>query len=391
MASAAHQSRPFERLASRDRLAAAWDHVRRSAEGSASPAIRAEAQRFAASADRNLAAIAADLQADRFRFAPALGVAKPRAGKRPRPIVVAPLSSRVVTRALLEVLLGIPEVASLCLSATTSFGGLPGRGVGDAIAAAIAAVRGGAAFHLRSDIAEFFRAIPRDRAVAALAQAAGDERLARLVEQATATEIENLSDLGEDAALFPGAGRGVAQGNALSTLLGNVLLRDFDAAMNGRGIVCLRYVDDVLLLGPRAAHVKKAFASATRLLADLGLRAYDPDREPEKASSGPTAAGITWLGCEIAGGVARPSAANRERLLARVDRLLASAGPGGLAGALAGVDGAVRAFRGAYAFCECPEVFAALDARIDRRVAHAFRRGRAKLLGPRPEPAARSA
>jgi hypothetical protein len=382
MASAAHQifapSSPFRRLLAPATLHAAWAHVRASAEASASPAIRAEARRFAEDASRRLADLAADLAADRFTFAPALGVATPRPGKRPRPIVIAPVESRVVTRALLDVLLSLPAVASLCEGAPHSFGGLPGRGVPGAIAAALAALRAGATFHVRTDIADFFRAVPRDRAVAAIARAAGDLRLARLLDRATATEIENLADLGAAAELFPGERRGVAQGNALSTLLGNVVLRGFDEAMNGRGITCLRYVDDLLFVGARPAHVKKAFLRGAALLAELGIVAYDPEQSPEKAAMGPVCAGVSWLGCDLHGGAAIPSAANRRALLARVDRLLAVES---LPAALAGVDRAARAFRGAYAFCDCPHVFAALDAKIDRRVEAAFRRSRARL-GP---------
>lgn len=384
MASAAHQRpTPFQSLVSPDTLARAWDHVRRSADASASPAVRAEARRFAAGEARHLAQIAADLAADRFAFGPALGVAKPRPGKRPRPIVIAPIESRVVTRALLDVLAAIPEVSDLAGGAPTSFGGLPGRGVPAAMAAATAAVRGGATFYVRSDIADFYRAIPRDRAVAALAAAAGDERIARLVDRATAVELSNLADLGADADLFPGERRGVAQGNALSTLLANVLLRGFDEALNGRGVTCLRYVDDVLLLGSRASCVKKAFASGARLLGELGLRLYDPAADPAKAAMGHASAGVAWLGCEIAGGAARPSVEARRALIARVDRLLAGVDRGGLSAALSAVDQSLRAFRAGYAFCDCPEVFAAISTRIDQRVMRAFRQSRGRA-GPGP-------
>jgi hypothetical protein len=393
MASAAHPTHPsptqttpaspFDRATDPETLRAAWDHVRRSAEASTAAAIRDEARRFAQDADARLAVIARDLRDERFVFAPARGIARPRAGKRPRPIVLAPIGSRVVTRALLEALSAVPAVADACLGAPTSFGGLPGRGVEQAIAAALAAVQGGAAFHVRSDIAEFFRAIPRERALASITGAAGDARLTRLVEQATRTELANLDELGEDGALFPDARIGVAQGNSLSTLLGNVLLGGFDQAMNGRGITCLRYVDDVLFLGPRAAPVKKAFAAATVCLADLGLRAYDPVREPGKAAMGHVAAGVEWLGCEILDGRARPGARSRRALLARVDRALAAVPDGGLSAALVAVEDAVRGFRAAYRFCECPEVFAALDDTVGRRVEHTFRVHRARLAGPR--------
>src|SRR6185437_2458716 len=133
-----------------------------------------------------------------------------------------------------------------------------------------------------SDIADFYRSIPRAAALATLAAEIDDPHVHRLLDHATCTELENLGALGDGAALFPDGAKGVAQGNSLSTLLANALLSGFDEAMNGRGIACLRYVDDVLILGPRPAHVRKAFESASRRLAALGLRMYDPDTDPGK-------------------------------------------------------------------------------------------------------------
>lgn len=372
------------RVADRDVLHAAWGHVRRAAEASTSPAIRAEGRRFAQDEANIIDRIAEDLAADRFSFAPALGVAKARPGKGPRPIVVAPLANRVVARALLDVLLETPAIAAICLGAETSFGGLQGRGVPRAIEAATRAVSEGAKFYARSDIAEFFRAIPRDRAIAEIARVTGDARLSSLVDRATRAELANTAELGDAADLFPGERRGVPQGNALSTLLGNVVLQGFDAALNGRGITCLRYVDDFIILGARAAQVKKALASAGALLGDLGMRAYDPVSEPEKAAMGHVAGGIAWLGCEIVDGRARPSAASGDALVKRVARLAGETERGGsLAAALLAIDQSVSAFRGAYAFCDCPEVFAAIDARIDHVVTRAFRKGRVRLApGP---------
>jgi hypothetical protein len=356
--------------------------VKRSASLSPSRAVRAEARRFEEDADRRLARIAAELRDERFDFGPSRGVAVDRPGKRPRPLVVAPVEHRVASRALLDALQAEPRVAAAYLSSPASFGGVPGRGVEQAILAAIEAIGKGAVFYLRSDIADFFRAIPRARAIAALAPAVGDPRVLRLVDLATRTELDNLAELGERAALFPDGEIGVAQGGSLSTLLGNALLRGFDEAMNGRGITCLRYVDDLLLLGPRPAHVRKAFASASKILADLGLRAYDPATEAAKAAAGHTAGGVEWLGCEIVGGRARPGQKARRALVARVERILGGTDPtvGGASSALAAVEALLAGFRGAYGFCASPEIFAALDAQIGRRIEQYFRAHRPRLV-----------
>jgi hypothetical protein len=387
MASAANQLPPyplaFDRATHPATLRAAWAHVSRAAQRSSSRAVRAEARRFEEDADRRLQRIAAELREERFTFGSARGIAAARPGKRPRPIVVAPVESRIASRALLDALQAEPDVASSFLATPSSFGGLPGRGVEQAVRAALDAMAGGAVFYLRSDIAQFFRAIPRPRAIAALASAVRDDRLLRLLDLATRTELDNLAELGDRIALFPDGEVGVAQGGSLSTLLGNALLREFDEQMNGRGIVCLRYVDDFLLLGPRPAHVHKAFASASRILAGLGLRAYDPETEPEKAALGHVAGGVEWLGCAIKRGQVQPSRRSRRALVARVERILAESERtvGGASSALAAVEEVLEGFRGAYAFCATKEVFAALDAQIGRRVERYFRANRPRLSG----------
>ena len=370
---------PLERLRARGTLRSAWLRVR-AASLRSSPATRAEATRFEENADRHLARIAAQLREGRFVFARARGVACERPGKGPRPIVVAPIESRIVQRAILDVLRGLPGLGAADLEAPTSFGGVPDRGTAGAVAAAIDAVKGGHVVYLRSDIAAFFRKIPRKKALDQLLVHVHDPGFARLLDEATRTELENLAELGEAASIFPEDDTGVPQGCALSTLLGNALLRDFDARMNGRGMVCLRYVDDFLLLGREASHVKKAFASAQRALGELGFEAYDPAIDPARAAFGSTARGFEFLGCEIRDGRAAPSRAKREELFGRVDALLRRserfferpdpqlASRLGLAPTLHAVGRLVEGFRASYRFCQADEVFATLGRAIDGRV-----------------------
>ena len=370
---------PIERLRARGTLRSAWLRVREAARRS-SPTTRAEATRFELHADRHLARIAAQLREDRFVFARARGVACERPGKAPRPIVVAPIESRIVQRAILDVLRAVPGLGAADLEAPTSFGGVPDRGTAGAVAAAIEAVKGGHRVYLRSDIASFFRRIPRRRALDLLLVHVPDAGFARLLDEATRTELENLAELGAAASIFPEDDTGVPQGCALSTLLGNALLRGFDAQMNARGIVCLRYVDDFLLLGREAAHVKKAFASAQRALGELGFEAYDPVIHPGKAAFGSVEQGFEFLGCEIRGGRAAPSRAKREELFGRVDALLRrserffarpdprEASRLGLAPTLHALGRLVEGFRASYRFCEAEDVFPSLGRAVDGRV-----------------------
>jgi hypothetical protein len=248
------------------------------------------------------------------------------------------------------------------------------------VKAALDAVAAGHVWYLRTDIAAFFRHIPRRVALDRLALHVPDARFLALLDEATHTELDNLAELGEHASLFPEDDTGVPQGCALSTLLGNVILRDFDAQMNGRGIVCLRYVDDLLILGRESAQVRKAFWSAQRALGLLGLRAYDPATVPDKAAFGHSAGGLDFLGCELRGGHALPSRKKRDELFGRVEALLqrserffAAPSPGeatrhGLSPTLQAVSLTLAGFRSSYQFCEDEQAFERLDRAIDGRI-----------------------
>src|SRR5262249_8955122 len=131
--------------------------------------------------------------------------------------------------------------------------------------------------------------------------------------------------LGDDRRCFPTDEQGVAQGSPLSPLLGNILLLDFDRRFNGRGIVCIRFIDDFLLLGEAETKVARAFANARTYLSELRLTCHDPygaDSNRVKSARGPVAAGFDFLGYRIEPGLRQPSFKARKKILAAVDEHL---------------------------------------------------------------------
>jgi hypothetical protein len=97
-------------------------------------------------------------------------------------------------------------------------------------------------------------------------------------------------------------------------LLGNVLLFEFDRLLNGRGITCLRYIDDFILFGPDARSVRKAFQNGVSMLRGLGLTAYDPEDASGKAREGWVRDGFELLGCRIIPGLITPTRKAQERI-----------------------------------------------------------------------------
>ena len=159
----------------------------------------------------------------------------------------------------------------------------------NAIQVLIDAINNGGKYFIRSDIKSFFTKIPKSAVLAKVRTVVDDDEFFELVGEAMNTELGNLESLlADERALFPLTDIGVAQGSSLSPLAGNILLSDFDIAMNQRDIVCLRYIDDFIILGPTQKAVNAAFKRALKLLSVHGLEAYDPHMTPEKAETGGT-------------------------------------------------------------------------------------------------------
>lgn len=113
--------------------------------------------------------------------------------------------------------------------------------------------------------------------------------------------------------LFPSEDVGVAQGSALSALAANIVLREFDAQMNDRGIVCVRYIDDFIMLAATEAKVQKAYAAAREHLTSMGMDVYDRTdvaaRNAGKFDEGNIYDGTDVLGYRVSGTSRQPSSA----------------------------------------------------------------------------------
>ncbi len=369
----------------------AWRQIRANAFRSTSPLIANEARDFDAQATVRLARIQRQLRQQKFRFAPARGILIKKAGKKSkRPVVVAPIESRIVQRALLDVLQTVPQVRTELLSGF-NFGGISGAGFGvpAAVAKAVSAANRFGYF-VRTDIKSFFTQVPRERAVAVALEHVNDEDFRSLFQAATKTELEDIGRFSrEELRLFPIAEEGVAQGSCLSPLLCNLLLADFDRLMNSRGVECIRYIDDFIVFAKDRRTATRAFSGALRHLAALGLSAYDPfagsPEEATKAEHGRPVDGMTFLGCEITAISVRPSKQNRSELLSGIEDVLDSAivaikrhlrtgesiaeleAPT-FASALVNVSNIIRGWGNTFQFCSDDRLMRDLDREIDKLI-----------------------
>jgi hypothetical protein len=292
------------------------------------PEVRAAAEQFKRDVDRSIAKLQRDLRSGSFKFAPQRGVLKikrSRSGeqkKDPRPIVVAPVGNRIVQRAILDTCQSEEAKIKRRLGALpamigtlTSVGGLPGRGVPEAIALISEAIAGGAKWFVRSDLKKFFQTIPKPHIERFLRSEITDERFVDFFMEALATELSNEAEVRELLHLFPTREVGVPQGSALSALSANIILAEFDAKLNGRGITTIRYLDDFVIVGPSKRVVLKAWNRAQLLLKCLGMECHDPSAGTGKAAMGEIAGGFDFLSFHIDGKNVYPSKEARTKLL----------------------------------------------------------------------------
>ena len=358
-------------------LHSAWRKVKSSALSSSSESIRNEAKDFESRLPKSLSDIQRALSKKTFTFQQQTGVAKTKANGNSRPIVLSPIPNRIVQRALLDVLQSRIKFVKEALATPTSYGGIQNKRVAMAVTDAKEAISKGAAFHTRSDIAEFFTRIDKARVVELVAPHIKCPDTLALFQAALTTDLANIDVLRRQGLdeIFPLGVEGVAQGSPLSPLIANLYLHDFDKTMNDGDVICLRYIDDFLILGKDMGCVDRAFNKAQRELKKLSLHAYQPSATSDKASRGLTADGFDFLGCFVSAGLVQPSKTTRERFKKRIKADLdasirvmkysVEAGvispKGTYSGALQNLDRVILGWGKAFSFCSNGQWIKGLD------------------------------
>ena len=383
----AHQSKAMGKLlnqaTSKNALRVAWYRIRANGNRSCLPETREAVKDFERNAEHDIGKMQHALRKDKFEFLPQKGILKAKTSGGFRGIVMAPVQNRIVERAWLDCLQeSIPYVTQV-IETPTSVGGVPDRSVPHGLALINDAFKNGKKFFVRSDISGFFDGIPRGKVLELLSAHVDDKSFLAILDKATTVILENEKKLGEDRLVFPINDEGVAQGSPLSPLFGNILLNDFDKIFNDRGIVCVRFIDDFIILGEQEGHVHKAFNSAREYLQKLNLKCHDPFGKgvsPEKAQHGNVDKGFIFLGYDIRPGMIQPSKSARSELLKNIDSHLIR-GSEQIDQAIAAensgentqrytqtlqlVDNVIRGWGNAFAYGNVPNTLNDLDGQID--------------------------
>ena len=132
------------------KLTKAWNQVYQNGIRSPSVETQKAVKEFRVDADRRLKKIQRQLYQKKFKFNPAKGVPVSISGKDARPIVVADIKDRIVQRSILDVIQAQNSVSGY-VNVPTSFGGLEGKSVRDAIEYVCRATKTGFRYYVTSD------------------------------------------------------------------------------------------------------------------------------------------------------------------------------------------------------------------------------------------------
>lgn len=380
-------SSAYKKLCSSICLHKAWSQIYENGLSSDSKDTRNEVREFKKNERTNIDRIYNQLRRKKFAF---LNNKAVTVGRKKRPIVLAPVESRIVQRAILDVLQGEESIQKF-LRSKGSYGAIKSfkdleKGVPPAIIGVVEAIKSGATYYYKSDIKSFFTQISRVDVIKIIKETIKDEDFINILEDATNLEVSNINSLPiKHRKFFDFNKIGTPQGCCLSPLLGNILLYQFDQEMNKNGISCFRYLDDFMILGKGTKKVQQAFNLAIKILKPLGLEAYHIYDNSDKAMAGHTSQSLQFLGVEIIGRNIRPAKESRDRLLESIKKILHDSlsqnytltetkeqRENSFVQALYRINNKLLGWGNQYYFCNQKSIWGSLDAEVDKLLKEYF-------------------
>jgi CRISPR-associated protein Cas1 len=248
----------FETACSPENLARAWAEVL--GNDSEDGELGTSVGRFASDAERNLAELTERLRRGAYEPGPLTAVHIPKADGGVRTLQVSSAADRIVERAVAQVL--TPAIDPW-LSAS-SFAYRPGRSVSDAVRVVASLRDEGLAWVAHTDIDNCFDTIPKARVLRLLHGLGIEERLLALTERLLTRPVR----VGKRTRPAPG----LSQGSALSPVLCNLHLDQFDRHVERDGFPLVRYADDLVILARTVDEARAGLETADRAAHGVGQR-----------------------------------------------------------------------------------------------------------------------
>ena len=172
-----------------------------------------------------------------------------------RKLGIPTVIDRIIQQAMLQQLMPIYEP----LFSDDSFGYRPGRGAKDAIFRIKEYIEQGYTRAVVLDLSKYFDTLNHTILLNLLRKQVKDERVIQMVKRYLKSGVMENGVVTETE-------EGSPQGGNLSPLLANVYLNEFDWEYHRRGVPCIRYADDIVLLAKSERAAERLLESSTKYL-----------------------------------------------------------------------------------------------------------------------------
>ena len=180
-------------------------------------------------------------------------IPKPDGGVRK--LGIPTVIDRVLQQAITQKLMPVYEP----LFAEGSYGYRPNRSAKDAIAKVKEYAEQGYTYAVVLDLSKYFDTLNHEKLINLLRQNVKDERVVQLIKRYLKSGVLENGIVIESE-------EGSPQGGNLSPLLANIYLNEFDQEFAKRGVPCIRYADDIVLLARSQRASERLLESSTRYL-----------------------------------------------------------------------------------------------------------------------------
>ena len=180
-------------------------------------------------------------------------IPKPDGGMRK--LGIPTVIDRIIQQAMLQQLMPIYEPKF----SDGSFGYRPGRSAKDAVQRIKEYAGQGYTRAVVLDLSKYFDTLNHELLVNILRRDVKDERVIQMIKRYLRSGVMENGVVVETE-------EGSPQGGNLSPLLANVYLNEFDQEFNKRGVPCIRYADDIVLLAKSERASERLLESGTKYL-----------------------------------------------------------------------------------------------------------------------------